>query len=94
MSTEFSVENPTKIMEIESFLANNGYLSGQSLPGAEDARFLGLINETTDRTKYPNLFSWWWNLSPFQENARSLWGKTKQKGGKKDAKTGEKKETK
>ena len=84
--TEFSVENPTKIMEIESFLANNAYLSGQPLPGAEDAKVLGLITETPDRTKYPNLFAWWWNLCPFQESARALWGNTKQKGGKKDEK--------
>ena len=65
MTTEFSVENPTKIMEIESYLSNNAYLSGQPLPGAEDARVLGLLNETPDRSKYPNLFAWWWNLSPF-----------------------------
>lgn len=65
MTTEFSVENPTKIMEIESFLATNAYLSGQSLPGSEDARILGLLTEAPDRSKYPNFFSWWWNLSPF-----------------------------
>lgn len=63
--TEFSVENPTKMMEIESFLGNNAYLSGKPLPGAEDARVLGLLNETPDRSNYPNLFSWWWNLSSF-----------------------------
>ena len=32
MTTEFSVENSTKIIEVKSFLANNIYLSGEALP--------------------------------------------------------------
>ena len=85
MTTEFSVENPTKLMEIESFLANNAYLSGEALPGKQDADILNQLNEVPERSKYPNLFSWWWNLSPFQESARELWGKEKKKD-KKDKK--------
>lgn len=65
MENKFSVENPTKLMEIESYLANNAYLSGEPLPSQEDARVLDLLKEVPDRSKYPNLFSWWWNLSPF-----------------------------
>lgn len=65
MTTEFSVENPTKLMEIESFLANNAYLSGEALPGKQDADILNQLSEVPERSKYPNLFSWWWNLSPF-----------------------------
>lgn len=86
MVSEFSVENPTKVMEVESFLANNAYLSGDSLPGAEDARILDLLQEVPDRVTYPNLFAWWWTLSAFQEPARKLWGKKKDKKCKKDKK--------
>ena len=43
MENKFSVENPTKLMEIESFLANNAYLSGEALPSQEDARVLDLL---------------------------------------------------
>lgn len=49
------------------------------------------MTETPDRSKYPNLFAWWWNLSPFQENARALWGDSKAKKETK-AKKSEKKE--
>ena len=63
--TNFGVDSATKLLEIDTFLANNAYLSGQPLPGSEDARILGLITEAPDRSKYANLFSWWWNLSPF-----------------------------
>ena len=89
--TEFSIENPTKIMEIESFLANNAYLSGEALPNQEDSRILGLLKDIPERSKYPNLFSWWWNLCSFQESARNLWGDAK-KVEKKVEKKEEKKE--
>ena len=32
MTTEFSVENPTKLIEVKNFLANNAYLFGEALP--------------------------------------------------------------
>lgn len=86
MVSEFSVENPTKVMEVESFLSNNAYLSGDALPGLEDARILDLLQEVPDRTTYPNLFAWWWTLSAFQEPARKLWGKKKAKKEKKGKK--------
>ena len=73
MSSHFSTENATKLMEIESFLANNIYLSGEALPSQEDARILESIKEAPDRSKYPNLFAWWWNLCLFQPAARELW---------------------
>lgn len=31
-----------------------------------------------DRKKYPNFFSWWWNLSQFQSVAKELWGGKKE----------------
>ena len=65
--------NPTKLLEKESFLSNHAYLSGQALPNEEDARVLSLIIETPDRQKYPNLFYWWWSMVPFSEPARELW---------------------
>lgn len=74
MSSHFSTENATKLMEIESHLANNLYLSGEALPNQEDARILESLKEGPDRAKYPNLFAWWWNLCLFQPNARELWG--------------------
>ena len=84
-------------MEIESFLANNVYLSGDSLPNQEDARVLESIKEAPDRSKYPNFFAWWWNLCLFQQPARALWGskaegKDKKKEEKKEEKKVEKKE--
>ncbi len=91
--SEFGVDNATKLLEIDNFLNNNAYLSGKSLPGTDDARVLGLLEEAPDRTKYPNLFSWWWNLSPFQEPARALWGESA-KGKKKEKKVEKKVEKK
>lgn len=74
MASQFSTENPTKLIELESHLANNHYVSGENLPNQEDARVLGEIKDTPDKAKYPNLFAWWWNLCLFQPNARELWG--------------------
>ncbi len=87
--TEFSLENPTKMMEVESFLANNAYLSGEPLPGPKDAKILSQLSEAPDRAKYPNLFCYWWNLSFFSEEARALWGKQKKDKKKKDCKKNE-----
>ena len=84
MSSQFSTENPTKLMEIESFLANNLYLSGEALPNQEDSKILGSLSDTPDRIKYPNLFAWWWNLCLFQPAARELWGT---KGAQEEKKT-------
>lgn len=80
MASQFSTENATKLSELESHLANNLYLSGDTLPNQEDARILASLQDTPDRAKYPNLFAYWWNLCLFQANARELWG------GKADAK--------
>lgn len=73
MSTHFSTENPTKLMELESYLANNLYLSGEALPNQEDSRIVESLKDAPDRSKYPNLFAYWWNLCLFQPNARELW---------------------
>ena len=86
MSSHFSTENATKLMEIESFLANNIYLSGEALPNQEDARILDSIKDAPDRAKYPNLFAWWWNLCLFQPAARELWGGKADHDEKKDKK--------
>ena len=94
MSSHFSTENGTKLMEIESFLANNIYLSGEALPNQEDAKILEAIKETPDRSKYPNLFAWWWNLCLFQPAARELWGCKEEKKECKEEKKECKKEEK
>ena len=32
------------------------------------------MNDCPDRKKFPNTFSWWWNLSQFTCVAKELWG--------------------
>lgn len=74
--TEFSVENETKILEIENFLTNNSYLCGGSLPGREDALILekvNLLNMKFDIEKTPQFYGWWWTLCSFQAPAMELW---------------------
>ena len=82
--TTFNVDNEAGLQALETHLSTNAYLSGSNLPNQEDSRVLGLLKDAPNRSTYPNLFSWWWNLVPFQEEARALWGQTKaKKGGKK-----------
>jgi elongation factor 1-beta len=58
-------------------LTKHAYLSGQSVPGCADAEVLEKQTEIPDRKKYPNFFSWWWNLSQFSSIAKELWGEKK-----------------
>lgn len=78
MTNQFSCCNEEKIKEIEEFLSKNAYLSGQALPGAQDVAILEKMVDCPDRKKFPNLFSWWWNLSQFSCVAKELWGEKKE----------------
>mmetsp|Transcript_87241 Transcript_87241/g.121049 ORF Transcript_87241/g.121049 Transcript_87241/m.121049 type:complete len:218 (+) Transcript_87241:65-718(+) len=64
--SKFSIENDTKLSEIETHLANNAYLSAGPLPDAEDAKVaLALIKndpEVPSKEKYPNLYFWYANI--------------------------------
>ena len=66
-------KTPANRLEKETYLTNYKYLSGEQLPGEEDAKFLAMVDEPPDRTRYPNLFYWWWSLYPFSEYSRQLW---------------------
>ena len=37
------------------------------------------MTECPDRKKFPNVFSWWWNLSQFACVAKELWGEKEEK---------------
>lgn len=75
MAHTFSLENETKVNEIEQFLTTHAYLSGKSNPGEEDAQILHSLKDAPDRLKHPNFFAYWWGLTLFQESARAVWGK-------------------
>jgi len=55
--SSFSVENETKIIEIENFLKHNSYLSGNLYPGENDARVMDELEKnsiTPSHEKYPS----------------------------------------
>ena len=83
MSSNFSTETPAKLAELEAYLAGNIYVSGESLPNQEDSRILESLKDVPDRSKYPNIFAYWWNLCLFQQNARELWASKAQNEEKK-----------
>ena len=73
MTNQFCVANEEGLKKTEEFLSKNAYLSGQQIPGAEDAKILEALSSAPCRKTHPNLFSWWWNLSGFSLQARQLW---------------------
>ena len=89
MTNQFCCQSEEGIKKIEEFLVKNAYLSGEQLPGSEDAKVLESQTQAPCRKSYPNFFSWWWNLCGFSQSARELWG-----GCKKTACKEEKKEEK
>ena len=55
--SSFSVENETKIIEIENFLKHNSYLSGNLYPGENDARVMDELEKNSiipAHEKYPS----------------------------------------
>lgn len=81
----FTIANEEGVTAVEAFLAENAYLSGGNSPGAQDADLLTEIETAKfvcSPTTTPNLFGWWWTLAPFRQNARDLWRKGGDKGGK------------
>ena len=88
--SSFSVENETKIIEIENFLKHNSYQSGNLYPGENDARVMDELEKNAiipDQEKYVSQYSWWWSLVCFQKEARDNWtlhdnfsGRNTQKG--------------
>ncbi len=91
MSTTFTVKSDEGVQAVDKFLESNSFLSGGNAPGAQDRELLAEIESakfTPASDKTPNLFGWWWTLSPFRENARALWGAAApaeaKKGGKKE----------
>lgn len=90
MDHKFAADKPE---ELEKFLKEKCYFSGETLPGCDDAKLIGQIKDAPDRKKYPHLFAWWWNLCAFTEAARAHWGKKEdKKDDKKGKKEGEHKE--
>ena len=79
MTSQYSLESADKTAEVEQQLAQNTYLSGKTLPGAEDAALIAQVKDAPDRSKYPHLFAWWWTLALFQEPARATWGQEPKK---------------
>lgn len=77
MTKDFCCATEEKTREVEEFLSKNAYLSGQGIPSEKDVCCLAKITECPDRKKFPNLFSWWWNLSQFSGVAKELWGEKK-----------------
>jgi len=96
--SNFSIENDTKILEIETHLNNNQYLSSADKPGKLDSTIFTQLNDkkvNIDQTKYPNLFAWFGWINMFNPETVKNWGtegaKTAQKDAKKD---GDKKDEK
>jgi len=84
--SKFSIENETKLAEIETHLANNTYLSGGALPDAADAEILLALGHTApEKSKYPNFFFWYVNNKLFSEAVLKSWI-GKKSGGAKDKK--------
>ena len=64
------------IIEMETFLSKNVYLSGSENPGQIDAQmldYLTLRRTLPDRHQHPNSFSWYWSLALFSGPTRALW---------------------
>ena len=73
---KFSVSTATGISQVESYLSSNTYLSQRDLPGKSDFDLLEEIENLKFVPKHeenPNLFSWWWTLSPFNPSCKELW---------------------
>merc|ERR1712039_96009 len=73
VSRQFSIE---KMADIEAYLSECQFLSGQALPGAQDYEILSAMNAkgfVPHNDKLPNTFGWFWNLNSFSEPARELW---------------------
>ena len=67
--SSFSVENETKIIEIENFLKHNSYLSGNLYPGENDARVMDELEKAGIGTQvhYIPLF-----LQPYYRNKKLM----------------------
>ena len=72
MSATLTIEQPQKC---EEYLVQHAFLSGQSLPGAEDARLMAQVKEPPCRKATPFLFAWWWTLCAIPTETRESWGK-------------------
>ena len=67
--SKFSIDNETKLAEIETHLANNQYLSGGANPDANDAQILLALNQQPpNKEKYPNFYFWFANCSILTKN--------------------------
>jgi elongation factor 1-beta len=72
--SKFSIENETKLAEIETHLANNAYLSGGALPDGNDASvLLALGNNAPNKDKYPNFYFWYVNNRMFADHLLHHW---------------------
>lgn len=77
MVEKFCCQSEEGLKKLEEFLSKNSYLSGEQVPGSCDRETLDSLISTPCRKSYPNIFSWWWNLSGFSKQAREQWGSTK-----------------
>jgi len=64
------------MIEMETFLSMNIYLSGTENPGQIDSKMIDHFQFhqiLPDRSQYPNCFSWYWSLVVFSPQTRKLW---------------------
>jgi hypothetical protein len=76
----FSVENQTKLAEIEAHLSKHPYLSEGNLPGGADAKiFQSLLSiwfievDVPDKNVYPNFFFWYLLIKQFSPSVLKSW---------------------
>ena len=64
------------MIEMETFLCKNIYLSGTENPGQIDSKMIDHFQFNKifpDKSQYPNCFSWYWSLVVFSPETRALW---------------------
>lgn len=64
------------LQKCENYLASKQFFSESKLPCAEDYDLLADMNQKNlilYFEKHPNLFGWWWTLSPFSAQAKDMW---------------------
>ena len=67
------------LIELETFLSKNSFLSGTDSPGQKDSNMINAMKvefnwqNPPNSNKYPNCFGWYWSLSVFSQNTRKLW---------------------
>jgi elongation factor 1-beta len=84
--SKFSIENETKLAEIETHLTSNAYLSGGALPDGNDADILLKLTSAPEKSKFPNTYFWWVNNKFFSEALLKQWAEKLSAAAKPEAK--------